>query len=72
MAVPHLCPNCKGSKRVRSQLTPNSVLENSCPTCDGTGVVWETTLSDAVAANVRQTLQKPARGALAKGTAAGK
>lgn len=34
MTKPHTCPKCEGRK-VQGTAGP------SCPTCDGTGVVWE-------------------------------
>jgi ribosomal protein L37AE/L43A len=40
MAIPHTCPTCKGARRTRRPPSATDIWD-PCPTCDGTGVVWE-------------------------------
>lgn len=48
MAIPHRCPICKGSGKVRYPILDRpepscgTSDEETCPACDGTRIVWET------------------------------
>jgi len=44
--IPHTCPTCKGLKKIE--------LGKLCPTCDGTGVVWENENQEAILRKVRR------------------
>lgn len=51
MATPHVCPKCNGLKKILNLFvlggsTASTVEMVDCPTCDGSGVVWQTTLAD--------------------------
>lgn len=45
--IPHVCPKCQGTKAVKGVC---------CPTCEGSGVVWETTVHDVTATGQAEKL----------------
>jgi hypothetical protein len=58
MPKPHTCPTCQGYKEITAPTRESEKLELiACPTCDATGVVWETTLQDVSAVSIKQGIE---------------
>lgn len=43
MAIPHVCPCCKGEGKVANgSYVGTTALTKDCPACKGAGIVWGT------------------------------